>query len=267
MHPYHNLYNDDHTAAVTCGFYGVYAHSPDDAALYVITDQVRHNLILVPLTTNWYWTAVKLLENVSYQKVYIAMPNVNVRMVADCINLALNYRPKKFLVNIIYPEPFFTTVTIGDPVAPSLMQMTQVASRAIIPGLDCSINYLSMGAATSGQVNYAIEVISNHGRHLLLEQVDLARGPELLKNIMEVDKKQAYKWVSIPWRQGTFGGFSMYDIVCGTEYLQEDVLNIFKQFRSQFSGRLVPYRFSCFEEFQDAKRGAPTVNVPGRLVL
>lgn len=257
---------DGNIRPVSCGFSGIYSNSIDDAAMYVATDQVRQYLVLMPLTPNFYWTAFRLLHRPTFQRIWLVMPNMDQRMISDMINLYMNFESQKYEMHIVYPEPVQDSIG-WSPYAATLLRSQCAGADTRILGLDLSIHFRSLGsAAPAGR--YGVELISNHGRHLFLNEVTSARSSELLDNIVSSDMERAYTWISMPYRYPTYGGISTYDIVYGSAYLKDGA---YAKFREQFKGRMVPYGFTCPEELQEAKEksvnGAPYLNIPARIVL
>ena len=267
MHKYHQMYETTGGGIrpVRCGFYGIYAQSIDDASMYVVCDQEHQTVLMIPLTPNFYWTAARLLSNPGFQRVFIAMPTMSCLMLSDLVNLLLKFFPLKHELAFIYPEPIYGHFDMSNPITPTLMNLCKCTDTFRLLGLDCSIHYepLADGSVSGG---YALELITNHGRHMFLDQVSRANAGKLLQNIIGVDSRRPYTWFSMPWRIGAYGGISMFDIVNGENYIDSETYVIFDQFTKQFKNRLVPFRFICSEELNEA-RGNINVNVPSRLVI
>lgn len=258
---------EDSFRKVRSGFYGIYNHNIGDCSMYVVLDEAMQYLVLLPLTPNFYWTAYRLIQAVSFQRIWLVMPNMDPRMTSDMINLYMNFESQKYEMHIVYPEPIQDSLEWN--VYSAMLLRSQCAGETTrILGLDLSIHFRSLGAAAPAG-RYGIELVSNHGRHLFLNEVNSGTTAEaLLENIMESDKQREYIWLSMPYRFPTYGGISMYDIVYGDNYLKSDV---YARFREQFRYRLVPYNFTCTEELQEAREKAntakPYINIPARIVL
>jgi hypothetical protein len=215
----------------TAGYIGIYREPYSDLrcygdSIYAITDENQQELILILLTPGCYKEAFALASHMSFQRIKLIVPSMDVLFISDVFRLVTDLMKIKKSVKWYYPEHIATTP------ANVLFEMAQMTNNYLASDIGgTTIEFKLSSSRDENHRFYDIYVCRDDSYIVFCMYMDAEKLTKLMTSTDHYDQ------IHMPYNCTFYGGLTGRE--CGA-------LN------SQWTGRIVPNNYGCTEEYAEA---------------